>query len=282
MNLVYLFFLELTCWPETNRLPETNRNFSSKDGLIGDQLFSPKSCLALCDPMDCSTPSFPVLHYLPEFAQTHVHRIGDGDHRELQFWAYNHSELQVRPLSLFFSDPRYKCHIVFVFLEKPQVQEGIPSALLSWPGGGEQCGPSAPVLSPFPCGPPHFCGPRGTSASMQLLDFPSDVLLMDQSQLAFLQGGCGAEVQNNLCCHLDDVTLQCCLKKSFDLADLLEGFWGPWFFLHYTLEAVVLAYHFGVVAWEVCIKKKCSTYIAQQFQRPPFEDHNKCKIDRAG
>ena len=24
-----------------------------------------KSCLTLCDPMDCSTPGFPVLHYLP-------------------------------------------------------------------------------------------------------------------------------------------------------------------------------------------------------------------------
>ena len=28
--------------------------------------------------MDCSTPAFPVLHYLPEFAQTHVHRINDA------------------------------------------------------------------------------------------------------------------------------------------------------------------------------------------------------------
>ena len=28
-----------------------------------------KSCLTLCDPMDCSTPGFPVLHYLLEFAQ---------------------------------------------------------------------------------------------------------------------------------------------------------------------------------------------------------------------
>jgi len=27
----------------------------------------------LCDPMDCSTPGFPVFHYLLEFAQTHVH-----------------------------------------------------------------------------------------------------------------------------------------------------------------------------------------------------------------
>ena len=29
-----------------------------------------KSCPTLCDPMDCSTPFFPVHHYLPELAQT--------------------------------------------------------------------------------------------------------------------------------------------------------------------------------------------------------------------
>ena len=29
-----------------------------------------KSCLTLCHPTDCSTPGFPVLHYLLEFAQT--------------------------------------------------------------------------------------------------------------------------------------------------------------------------------------------------------------------
>ena len=32
-----------------------------------------QSCLTLCDPMDCSTSGFPVLHCLPEFAKTHVH-----------------------------------------------------------------------------------------------------------------------------------------------------------------------------------------------------------------
>ena len=32
-----------------------------------------KSCLTLCGPMDCSVPGFPVLHCLPEFAQTHGH-----------------------------------------------------------------------------------------------------------------------------------------------------------------------------------------------------------------
>ena len=32
--------------------------------------WGPKKGIVLCDPMDCSTPGFPVLHYLPEFAQT--------------------------------------------------------------------------------------------------------------------------------------------------------------------------------------------------------------------
>ena len=35
-------------------------------------------CPTLCDPMDCSTPSFPVHHQLPELAQTHVHQVGDA------------------------------------------------------------------------------------------------------------------------------------------------------------------------------------------------------------
>ena len=28
--------------------------------------------------MNCSTPGFPILHYLPEFVQTHVHWVGDA------------------------------------------------------------------------------------------------------------------------------------------------------------------------------------------------------------
>ena len=35
-----------------------------------------QSCLTLCDPMDCSTPGFPVHHQLLELTQTHVHQIG--------------------------------------------------------------------------------------------------------------------------------------------------------------------------------------------------------------
>ena len=37
-----------------------------------------KSCPTLWDPVDCNTPGFPVLHYLPEFAQANVHWVGDA------------------------------------------------------------------------------------------------------------------------------------------------------------------------------------------------------------
>ena len=37
-----------------------------------------QSCLTLCDPMDCSTLGFPILHHLPELAQTHVHWVSDA------------------------------------------------------------------------------------------------------------------------------------------------------------------------------------------------------------
>ena len=47
------------------KLPET---FSSVTQL----------CLTLCDPMDCSTPGFPVHHQLPELIQTHVHHVSDA------------------------------------------------------------------------------------------------------------------------------------------------------------------------------------------------------------
>ena len=39
-----------------------------------------KSCPTPCDPMNCSTPGFSVLHYLPEIAQTYVHWVSDAIH----------------------------------------------------------------------------------------------------------------------------------------------------------------------------------------------------------
>ena len=53
---------------------------SSMNSLIYILQFSSvdQSCPTLCDPMNCSTPGLPVHHQLPEFTQTHVHRVGDG------------------------------------------------------------------------------------------------------------------------------------------------------------------------------------------------------------
>ena len=60
-----------------------------KNGDSRDRLSRLKSCCCyccliaksypiLCNPMNCSTPGFPVLHYLPEFAHTHVQCVDDA------------------------------------------------------------------------------------------------------------------------------------------------------------------------------------------------------------
>ena len=52
-----------------------------------------QSCPTLCDPMNHSTPGLPVYHQLPEFTQTHVHRVSDaiGSFKRLdrQGWQVN-------------------------------------------------------------------------------------------------------------------------------------------------------------------------------------------------
>ena len=37
-----------------------------------------QSCLTLCDSMNRSTPGLPVYHQLPEFTETHAHRVNDA------------------------------------------------------------------------------------------------------------------------------------------------------------------------------------------------------------
>ena len=57
--------------------------------------------------MGCSTPGFPVLHYLPEFAQTHVHRVGDAIQPSHALSspspAFSLSQNQSFPVSQFFT-----------------------------------------------------------------------------------------------------------------------------------------------------------------------------------
>ena len=46
-----------------------------------------KLCPPLCDPMVCSTPGFPVLHHLPEYAQTPVHWLHDAIQPSHPLWS---------------------------------------------------------------------------------------------------------------------------------------------------------------------------------------------------
>ena len=67
LNIQGWFPLRLTGWIsfQSNGL---SRVFSSS---------VTQSCPTLCNPMNHSTPGFPVHHQLPELAQTHVHLVGD-------------------------------------------------------------------------------------------------------------------------------------------------------------------------------------------------------------
>ena len=51
---------------------------SQKHGLSVQFSSVAQSCPTLCNPMNRSTPGFPVHHQLPEFTQTHVHRVSDA------------------------------------------------------------------------------------------------------------------------------------------------------------------------------------------------------------
>ena len=65
------FFLPYYCYSHTVLPQHIMRRFSSVQ-------FSRQLCPTLCDPMNRSTPGLPVHHQLPEFTQTHVHRVSDA------------------------------------------------------------------------------------------------------------------------------------------------------------------------------------------------------------
>ena len=46
--------------------------------LYGDCCPFTQSCLTVCNPKNCSTSGFPVLHHLPKLTQTHVHWVSDA------------------------------------------------------------------------------------------------------------------------------------------------------------------------------------------------------------
>ena len=64
--------------PSSRHLVPSTYLFPIKLAFCQLLLFSPKSGLTLCNPMDRSLPGLPVPHHLPEFAQVHVHWLSDA------------------------------------------------------------------------------------------------------------------------------------------------------------------------------------------------------------
>ena len=54
---------------------QLERDLKAKDQSVSSVA---QSCPTLCDPMDGSTPGFPVHHQLLELDQIHVHRVGNA------------------------------------------------------------------------------------------------------------------------------------------------------------------------------------------------------------
>ena len=79
----YIFIFLMVCCTSVSQVThlrfDSSTFFCPCSALSVSQIHSiAQPCLTLCNPMDCSMPSFPVLHHLLELAQAHVCWIGDA------------------------------------------------------------------------------------------------------------------------------------------------------------------------------------------------------------
>ena len=78
--------MPLWLWAKWLYIHTTDSGFHDFIPLISFFHFSSFCCLVdklfptLCNPMDCNLPVFPVIQYLPESAQTHIHWFNDAIH----------------------------------------------------------------------------------------------------------------------------------------------------------------------------------------------------------
>ena len=91
-------------------------------------------CLTLCDPMDCSTPGFPVNYQVLELARTHVHWDGDAiqpSHLNPSPPAFNVSQHQILYQSVFRT--RWPKYWTFNFNISPSNEySGLISFRIDW------------------------------------------------------------------------------------------------------------------------------------------------------
>ena len=134
-----------------------------------------KSCPVLHDPMDCSTPGFPVLHHLLELVQIHVHRVSDAiqpshpllppsppslnlsQHQGLSQWVGCSNQV-AKVLELQLQSCQWMCYAVLSHsvMSNSLRPPGLWPARLPWPWGfsrqeywsGLPCLPSGDIPNP--------------------------------------------------------------------------------------------------------------------------------------
>ena len=94
-------------------------------------------CLTLGDPMEWSTPGFPVYHQLPEIAQTHVHRVGDPTISSsvvpFSFCLQSFSASGSFPMSQFFASGGQSIRaLVSASVLPMNIQDWFPLELTGW------------------------------------------------------------------------------------------------------------------------------------------------------
>ena len=86
-----------------------------------------QSCLTLCNPMDYSTPGFPIHHQLPEPIQTHVHCVSDAIQP-------SHPLSSPSPPAPLFSSVQFCCSVVSDSLQPHELQHARPPCPSPTPG----------------------------------------------------------------------------------------------------------------------------------------------------
>ena len=99
-----------------------------------------QSCPTLCNPMDRSTPGLPVHHQLPEFTQTHAHRVGDAIQPSHSLSSPSHPAFKLSSIRVFSSESalrvRWPKYWSFTFNISPSVlpKNTQDSSPLGWTG----------------------------------------------------------------------------------------------------------------------------------------------------
>ena len=111
-----------------------------------------QSCPTLCDPMNRSTPGLPVCHQLPEFTQTHVHRVSaaiqPSHPRSSPSPAPNPSQHQGLADPTLNSSVQFSCSVVSDSLRPHESQHTGPPCPSPTPGVHSDSRPSSPCCHP--------------------------------------------------------------------------------------------------------------------------------------